>query len=358
MKGRQILVEPRADGGAAAALVVDGRLEDLLVDPAPRPGALSDGAAPGPEAIFRAVAGRPMKGAGGVMMELGGGAMGFLRGARMPGAGKRVLVQVSTWAEPGKAPPVSTRLRLKGRFAILTPGAPGTNLSRNIADGPERDALAAVAAAAMAGAAADLGLIVRSLAAGADPAALAAEIAALRAELAAIEDAAATGPAGLLRAAPGAAVLAARDWPDHAGAPVEVHPEALARAGIWEEAAALLRPDVALPGGGSLAIEATRALVAVDVNTGGETGAGAALAVNVAAARELPRQLRLRGLGGQVAIDFAPLAKPERARVEAALKAALRRDGIETSLAGWTPLGHLELLRKRARRPLAEAPLR
>lgn len=351
MKGRQILVEPRPGGGAAAALVVDGRLEDLLVDPGP------GASAPGPEAIFRAVVGRPMKGAGGAMVELGGGAMGFLRGAKLPGPGKRVLVQVSAWAEPGKAPPVSTRLRLKGRLAILTPGAPGNSLSRNIVEGPGRDALAAAAAQAMAGAPEDLGLIVRSLAAEADPAALALEIAALRDELAGIEAGAASGPAALLRAAPGAAALAARDWAERADA-VETDPEALARAGIWEEAAALLRPLAALPGGGSLAVEATRALVAVDVNTGAETGPGAALAVNLAAARELPRQLRLRGLGGQVVVDFAPLAKPERARVEAVLKAALRRDGIETSLAGWTPLGHLELLRKRARRPLAEAPLR
>jgi Ribonuclease G/E len=44
--------------------------------------------------------------------------------------------------------------------------------------------------------------------------------------------------------------------------------------------------------------------------------------------------------------------------VEAALRAALRADGIETTIAGWTPLGNLELLRKRARRPLAELPRR
>jgi Ribonuclease G/E len=39
--------------------------------------------------------------------------------------------------------------------------------------------------------------------------------------------------------------------------------------------------------------------------------------------------------------------------VEKALAGALRADGIETTLAGWTPLGHLELLRRRSRRPLA-----
>ena len=102
-----------------------------------------------------------------------------------------------------------------------------------------------------------------------------------------------------------------------------------------------------------MTVEPTRALVAVDVNTGGDLSPAAALKVNLAAAAELPRQLRLRGLGGQVTIDFAPLARAERPRVERALARALADDGIETTVAGWTPLGHLELQRKRARRPLA-----
>ena len=126
---------------------------------------------------------------------------------------------------------------------------------------------------------------------------------------------------------------------------------ALADAGVWEEVAALGRPTVPL-GQGSMAVEPTRALVAVDVNTGGDLSPAAALKANLAAAAELPRQLRLRGLGGQVAIDFAPLARADRPRVERALGAALRADGIDTTVAGWTPLGHLELQRKRARRPL------
>ena len=127
---------------------------------------------------------------------------------------------------------------------------------------------------------------------------------------------------------------------------------ALADAGIWEEVEALRRPEVAM-GAGSLSIEPTRALVAVDVNTGADLSPAAALKANLAAARELPRQLRLRGLGGQVVIDFAPLAKSDRPRIEAALTASLRGDGIDTIIVGWTPLGHLELNRRRRRRPLS-----
>ncbi len=351
MKGRQILIEPRDGGSGAAALMIDGRLEDLLIDP------LDEDPTPRPEAIYRAVAGRPMKGAGGMIVELGAGATGFLRGSRPPAQGARFLAQVTGWAEPGKAPPVSARPKLKGRFAILTPGAPGLNVSRAVPEGPARDALAELAARAFAGAPADLGLILRTLAAEAPPDAVADEIAALRARWDAVVAVMADGPPARLLDAPDAATIAGRDWTLDAAETVETHPEALARAGVWETAAELLRPVVAL-GAGSLVIEATRALVAVDVNTGGDPSTAAALQANLAAARELPRQLRLRGLGGQVVVDFAPLAKPDRPRIETMLRAALRRDGIETSLAGWTPLGHLELLRKRARRPLTQLPLR
>jgi len=349
VKGRQILIEPRPDGGAAAALLIDGRLEDLLIDPDPAD------PTPRPEAIYRAASARPMKGVGGVTVDLGGGAMGFLRTAKPPAPGARLLVQVTSWVEPAKAPPVVARPTIKGAFAILTPGAPGVNVSRAIPDGLERAALARVAAEAMSDAPPDLGLILRSLAADAPAADVVAEIAALRARWTAFADDA--GAPGLLLPAPGAAAIARREWRDHAWDPVTVGAQALADAGVWDLVADLLRPTAPL-GAGSLAVEATRALVAVDVNTGGDLTPAGALKANLAAARELPRQLRLRGLGGQVAIDFAPLAKRDRPRVEAALRTALRLDDVETTLAGWTPLGHLELLRKRARRPLSELPRR
>ena len=67
MKGAEVLIEPLARGGCAAALMVDGRLQDLVIDPAP------DDPTPQPGAIYRAVLGRPMKGLGGAMVDLGGG---------------------------------------------------------------------------------------------------------------------------------------------------------------------------------------------------------------------------------------------------------------------------------------------
>jgi ribonuclease G len=124
--------------------------------------------------------------------------------------------------------------------------------------------------------------------------------------------------------------------------------------GVWDEIERMRDPRTDLPSGGWMAVEATRAMVTVDVNTGGEFSTGAGVTANVEAARELPRQLRLRGLGGQVAIDFAPQRKTDRRRVEDTLKSAFRRDPVETSLAGWTPLGNFELQRKRERRPVTE----
>lgn len=345
MRGRQILVEPLPAGGHAAALIVDGRLEDILVDGDP-----SD-ARPRPEAIYRALPARPMKGTGGAMVDLGDGVTGFLRGPRPPAPGRRLLVQVAGWAEPGKAPPVTSRLRLKGRTAMLTPDAPGRNLSRSIRAGARRDALAALAEAAMQDAPAELGLVLRTAAETADDAEIRAEIDGLRAAWAGL---AAGDRPGLALAAPGAAAEVLRDW-RQAGDSLREAPTALADAGVWEAVAALADPLVAL-GQGSMAVEATRALVAVDVNTGGDLSPAAALKANLAAAAELPRQLRLRGLGGQITIDFAPLARAERPRIEQALAAALRGDGIETTIAGWTPLGHLELQRKRSRRPLPGLP--
>ena len=118
--------------------------------------------------------------------------------------------------------------------------------------------------------------------------------------------------------------------------------------------AALRAAKVDLVGGGNMLIEPTRALVAVDVNTGPDTSPAAALKVNIAAARDLPRQLRLRGLGGQVVVDFAPMPKKERAILDQVIRAAFKTEAAETNLAGWTTLGLFELTRKRDRLPLGQ----
>ena len=340
MKGRMAVLGQLA-GREAAALVVDGALEELLVE----------AGADAPETIWRGKLGRPVKGLGGVFVELPDGMTGFLRQARGLRPGQPLLVQAAGVAEPGKAVPLTDRLLFKGRFAILTPGAPGLNLSRSLRVEAERDRLTAVAAAAMQGAPESLGLILRSAAAGAEAAALAEEIGALR-QLAEAMLADTAGSPELLLEAPGPHALAHRDWPAPDG--IAEGPRAIAEHGVEEMVDALLRPEVPLDAGAFMAIEPTRALVAVDVNTGPDTSPAAGLKANLAAARALPRALRLRGLGGQVTLDPAPSPKRDRGTLEQALRAAFRRDGSETVLAGWTPLGHYELQRRRDRQPLSE----
>ena len=111
---------------------------------------------------------------------------------------------------------------------------------------------------------------------------------------------------------------------------------------------------VRLPGGASAMIEPTRALVAIDVNTGSDSSPAASLKANIALARDLPRQLRLRGLGGQVVIDFAPVPKRDRATLDQVLRAAFKGEASETTLIGWTAMGLFEISRKRDRAPLAQ----
>lgn len=346
MKGR-IAVLDHWNGRRASALVADGRLEDLLVDP-------PLGIGTGPGAIHRAIADRPVKGQNGFILKLGNGQSGFLRQARGIAPGDRLLVQVATWAEAAKAAPVTTRLLFKGRFGIVTPGAPGRNIARSIKEEAVRERLAEVLHDALADAPADFGAIVRSAAMDVDDAAIAVELHDLR-QLAERVLADATGDAELLVDAPDAHHLAWRDWSDPEPDQVFDNVGSFADHGVLEMIDALQSPFVALAGDASMYIEPTRALVAVDVNTGGDFSFASGLKANLAAARDLPRQLRLRGLGGQVVIDFAPVGKKDRRSIEQALTRALRADGIDTNLVGWTPLGHLELQRKRERLPLAVA---
>jgi ribonuclease G len=340
MKGRVLLID-HLGGQGAMALVVDGRLDALHIDP-------SDDR-PLPGAICRALPDRPMKGQGGMFVRLPGGTMGFLRQTAGVAPGRPLLVQIAGTAEPGKAVPVTTRLLFKSRFVIVTPDAPGLNLSRKLPDGPRRAALERLAAARMDGADATMGLILRSACLDAEIDAIDEDITAMRA-LAETVLADTAGAPELLVDGPGAHDLAFRDHLDPPPDDIFTEDGCLAEHGALDLIDALRRAEVRLEGG-SMVLETTRALVAVDVNTGADTSPAAGLKVNIAAARDLPRQLRLRGLGGQVVVDFAPVAKRDRAILDQVLRAAFRQEG-EVTLVGWTAMGLYELTRRRDRWPL------
>ncbi|HEY0212805.1 MAG TPA: ribonuclease E/G [Paenirhodobacter sp.] len=335
MKGR-VVVLGELRGLEAAALMVDGQLEDLFLDS-------SDVVTIAPGAICRGRVDRQVKGQGGVFVQLPGGEKGFLREVKGLTPGQTVICQVTGGTEPGKALPVSLRLLFKGRYGIVTPGAPGINVSRRIRDEDLRADLQALARVVIEGA--DLGLILRSACEGAEDGEIAEDLATLR-DLAEAVLADTDGAPELLVDAASPHDEAWREWADPV--PDEVT-EGFADHGVLEAVDALLSPRVDLPGGGHMMIEPTRALIAVDVNTGADTSPAASLKANIAAARDLPRQLRLRGLGGQVVVDFAPMPKRDRDALEQQLRTAFKGEAAETSLAGWTPLGLFELVRKRDR---------
>ena len=342
MKGRVIVLDTWGER-QAAALVVDGVLQDLAIDPA------DDSALLG--AIYRGTVDRLIKGQGGVFVRLPEGRSGFLRQVSGMSPGQSVLVQVTGTAEPGKALPVTTRLLFKSRYAIITPGAPGLNISRRIHDEDTRADLEALAKAGMEGAPRDLGLILRSACDGADEAEVAEDILEMRdLALAILNDA--DGAPELLVDGPSAHEVAWREWADPA--PDEIAQGSFAEHGVDDMLEGLLTPRIDLPGGGNAWMEPTRALVAVDVNTGPDTSPAASLKVNIAMARDLARQLRLRGLGGQVVLDFAPMPKKDRATLDQVLRAAFKGESSETSLSGWTNLGLYEMVRKRDRAALAD----
>ncbi|MGP9791839.1 ribonuclease E/G [Roseinatronobacter sp. NSM] len=337
MKGSVIALD-QIGGKEAAALMIDGQLEDIFV-------ALPDGVL-APETILRGKMGRPVKGLGGAFVDLPDGQRGFLRQTKGLRPGDGVLVQVSGLAEQGKAIPVTTRLLFKSRYAIVTPDAPGLNISRQIVDDEIRAVMTDLAQSAMAGAETGMGLILRSACADADDQTILEDIAQMRG-LAQQVLADHAGPPECLVAAVGPHMAAWRDWamPDT----LDDAAGSFQRHNVTEAVDSLQRAHVPLPGGAHMHIEVTRAFVTVDVNTGPDTSPAAGLKANIACVRELPRQLRLRGLGGQVVIDFAPCAKKDRQVLEQSLQAAFRRDGRDTVLAGWTPLGNFELTRKRDR---------
>ena len=337
MKGRSIILDT-LNGKEAAALMVDGKLEDLLLE--------SD--APAPGTIFRARADRPIKGQGGMFLDTPAGPA-FLRQIKGLAPGELLCVQVTGYAEADKAIPVTHKILFKSRYAIVTPDAPGLNVSRSIRDDDERDRLLETAHDVMEGS--GFGLILRSSCEGADADEISEDIADMRALADQVVQDRGTEIEKLVDGdAPHA--LAWRDWV----MPAEIVTESdgFATHGVLDALPGALGDSETLPGGGHMYIEPTRALVAVDVNTGKDASLTAGMKANMACARALPRALRLRGLGGQITLDLAPMPKKDRRSFETALRAAFRADSEETALVGWTPLGHFELQRKRSRKPMAE----
>jgi ribonuclease E len=123
---------------------------------------------------------------------------------------------------------------------------------------------------------------------------------------------------------------------------------------IEDEISRIQNRHVPLRGGGSIVIDQTEALVAIDVNSGNfradDDAEKTAYQVNLRAAEEISRQIRLRDLGGVVVSDFIDMREERHRRgVERALREAIRRDRARTKVLRISPFGLIEMTRQRIR---------
>ena len=131
------------------------------------------------------------------------------------------------------------------------------------------------------------------------------------------------------------------------------------RYGIEEEISLALKRHVALKSGGYLIIDQTEAMTTIDVNTGAFVGKlsqdDTIYKTNLEAARAIARQLRLRNLGGIIMLDFIDMNDPEHQQgVMDALLAALAGDRSKYTISPISPLGIIEMTRKRTRESLRQ----
>lgn len=298
--------------------------------------------------------------------------------------GDRIVVQVAREPFRSKGARVTTHVSLAGRFLVYLPQSSHVGISRRIQPESERERVREIVEgwASEGG-----GYIVRTAASGQTAEALAADRDDLRERwrLVAERLSTATPPARVHDEIP-LAVKAVRDQLGSGLAKVTVDdaatrdalvaflrahaPELAAHVVLHAEPTPLfdalglesdieksLRDRAWLKSGGYLVIDQLEALVAIDVNTGKFTGSRGleetALTINVEAAREVARQLRLRDLGGIVVVDFIDMAEPRnRRQVMEELHAALARDRAKTTVLGMSEFGLVQITRQRQRRSL------
>ena len=127
--------------------------------------------------------------------------------------------------------------------------------------------------------------------------------------------------------------------------------------GVEEEIQRSLERKVPLKSGGYLIFDQTEAMTTIDVNTGAYVGhrnlEETIFRTNLEAAVAIARQLRLRNLGGIIIIDFIDMEEEEhRKQVLQALEKALAKDHAKTHVSSVSPLGLVEMTRKRTRESL------
>jgi len=301
--------------------------------------------------------------------------------------GQEIVVQVTKDPVPEKGARLTAGVSLPGRLLVYLPGGSRLGVSRKIEDPAERERLVEVAG----GVARDLklqgGFIVRTAGSGRRPEEFLADARTLASTWDEVRRRAdGVQPPALLHQEAGAVVKVLRDVPWDEVQQVVVDGEAVfreavefveridpslvpmirryegreplfAERGVEQQLERALRPRVWLKSGGSIVIQSTEALVAVDVNTGKFVGSRrleeTVLRTNLEAAVEIVRQIRLRDLGGIIVIDFIDMeeqaSKDEVLRV---LKTELRKDRSRSRTLQLSEFGLVEITRQRTKRSL------
>jgi ribonuclease G len=305
---------------------------------------------------------------------------------RLVNQGDDIVVQVVKDPMGAKGARLTTFVTLPSRYLVFMPRGHGIGISARIEEEGERQRLRE-AMQAIVGDSHPGGYIVRTAGEGVDPGRLATDLDYLERLWLHVRERS-------LRAAPGDLVhedlpLALRVLRDELGRGVErvlVDDEAeLARLqrfvedfspsraprldlhpgprplfdlhGVEEEINRALERKVPLKSGGYLVFDQTESMTTIDVNTGGFVGhrnlEDTIFRTNLEAAVAIARQLRLRNLGGIIIIDFIDMRdEAHREQVLAALRQALAGDHAQTQVASISPLGLVEMTRKRTRESL------
>lgn len=126
---------------------------------------------------------------------------------------------------------------------------------------------------------------------------------------------------------------------------------------VEDQIESIYQPQVSLPSGGSIVIDPTEALVAIDVNSGstskGKNFDESIYQANMEAAVELARQLRLRDLGGLIVVDFIDMRNKKHIRdVERQVKVAMKRDKAKVDFSRISKFGLMQISRQKLGSPI------
>ena len=302
---------------------------------------------------------------------------------------QRLLVQIIKDPLNEKGVRLATDVALSARYLVLRPFAKGVGVSRLIDDEAERQRLKNLVESLRQSAVDQCGVIVRTAARTVGEERLGADMDLLRSRWAIAQERCRDAGAGttlVLEELP-ATVRAVRDLATSTLTAIVVNDDLAHRqladyvertmpafAGrirryrgasplfdAYDLEAAILRATarrVALPGGGCLLIEETAAMTTIDVNSGSAEATGKAeetvLRTNLQAADVIPLELRRRNIGGIVVVDFIDMTNPAHQKeVLLALRQAAAADPAPFRASGFSPLGLVEISRRRVRDSLA-----